>query len=130
MIKLVCAACRVTDIQSLTCKACHTANLLRISLVTESNYHEILLNTNSLVAFHKNGKVSVLRGNLTTQQKVNLRRLVSKNTQYHLLEDMNLGEFEVYIETINDEKDHYKDIKLLLHLPASVSDPNYCFIKI
>jgi len=130
MIKLVCANCRVTDIQSLTCKACRVANLLRMSLVAGSNYHEILLNTNSLVVFHKNGKVSVLRGNLTTQQKVNLKRLISESTQYRLLKNMNLGEFEVYIETINDEKDHYKDIKLMLHLPTSVSDPNYCFIKI
>jgi hypothetical protein len=129
MIELTCLNCRVTDSQSLTCEACQTAFQLRGDLKESVLLREVLGNSNSSTCYHKNGRLIDLKYSLLKKQVIEFKKILIEMDSFKKIDSMNLGDYEIYIETVYDTKTEYWEVRVLLHLPNEVADPNYCFIK-
>lgn len=126
MFELTCSKCRVENDKSLTCQACAIAYEFKVHLQNDKLYQQVLRDANSLIAYHASRKVTILRGNVSRSQKNDLKKLIFKSQFFCELKKLCLGDFAIYIETINVND----EMRTLMYLPEAIAEEQYCFIKI
>lgn len=129
MIELTCEKCPVTNRDSLTCQACCVSFELREVLKKSLPLREVLESKSCSVKY-RDKKLIDTRFTLMNKQISAFKKILLETTQFADLEAMNLGGYEISIETIFCESNKSWDVRVLLCLPKEIADPNYCFIKI
>jgi len=128
MIELTCEKCPMSNRGNLTCQACKLSMELR-KVLKESMLLKGILDNKSCSVKYRDKKLIDLRFTLMNRQVSTFKKILTETSQFEKLESMNLGEYEIFIETIHSESDQSWDVKVTLHLPESIADSKYCSIK-
>lgn len=130
MLELTCEKCPVENREGLTCQACKVSFELR-KVLRESIPLREILKSKSRSLKYRDKKIVELHSQVLMNRELNIiKHIVTETEAFAKLESMNLGNYEIFIEAISDEKNQSWDVRVTLHLPKAIAEEKYCSIKI